>query len=167
VTQSVLAADSASADPNAADGGIEAVLVRLGASRFAADLSCVAEVGRVPGITRIPGAPVWLAGIVNWRGRLLPVLDLRTLLGAESGSLGEDARVVVLSTDGVSAGMLVDAVEGTGALGAVEEFPAAMTGPGIELLAGQVPRLDGPVAVLDVAAVLRMRDRLPRGRRSA
>lgn len=153
--------------PTAAPVGGEAVVVRLGAGRFAADLDAVAEVGRLPAVTRIPGAPAWLAGVANWRGRLLPVLDLRTLLGAESGPMGGSARLVVLTADAVSAGIIVDAVEGTGALdGAIEEFPAALADDGSSLLSGQVPAEDGPIAVLDIRAVLRLREQLPRGRRS-
>jgi purine-binding chemotaxis protein CheW len=153
--------------PTAAPVGGEAVVVRLGAGRFAADLDAVAEVGRLPAVTRVPGAPAWLAGVANWRGRLLPVLDLHTLLGAESGPMGGSARLVVLTADAISAGLIVDAVEGTGALnGAIEEFPAALADEGSSLLSGQVPAEDGPIAVLDIRAVLRLREQLPRGRRS-
>ena len=42
----------------------------------------VAEVTASRRVTRLPGAPPWLAGVANWRGRMLPVLDLRPLLGA-------------------------------------------------------------------------------------
>jgi purine-binding chemotaxis protein CheW len=157
----------AAAGPVADAPAGEAVVVKLGSGRFAAELSAVAEVGRVPSLTRIPGAPAWLRGVANWRGRLLPVLDLRSLLGADVSALGSSARLLVLSLDGVSAGVLVDAVEGTGALdGAVEEFPAALADRGSLLLAGQVPSEDGPVAVLDTRAVLRLREELPRARRS-
>ncbi|MBV9098630.1 MAG: purine-binding chemotaxis protein CheW [Frankiaceae bacterium] len=146
----------------------EAVVVRLGAGRFAVALDSVAEVGRVPAVTRIPGGPDWLAGVANWRGRLMPVLDLRGLLGADRTPFASSARLVVLVDDGVSAGLVVEAVEGTGSLGAeIDEFPAAFAGPGAELLHGQVPRDDGPVAVLDPAAVLRLRESLPRARRTA
>lgn len=153
--------------PTAAPMGGEAVVVRLGAGRFAADLDAVAEVGRLPAVTRVPGAPTWLAGVANWRGRLLPVLDLHILLGAESGPMGGSARLVVLTADAISVGIVVDAVEGTGALdGAIEEFPAALADEGSSLLSGQVPAEDGPIAVLDIRAVLRLREQLPRGRRS-
>jgi purine-binding chemotaxis protein CheW len=145
----------------------ESVVIRLGDGRFAAELDAVAEVGRVPSVTRIPGAPAWLAGVANWRGRLLPVLDLRSLLGAPEARLGGSARLVVLSVDGISAGIVVDSVEGTGVLAAaVEEFPAALADRGSFLLAGQVPSADGPVAVLDTRAVLRLREQLPRARQA-
>jgi len=163
VTEPTLAADPG--DDAAPES--DAVIVRLGAGRFAADLTGVAEVGRLPALTRVPGVPVWLAGVANWRGRLLPVLDLRPLLGADADPPGPRARLVVLTDDGVSAGIIVDAVDGTDALGAVEEFPAAIADRGTDLLAGQVPYDDGPIAVLDIRAVLRLRDELPRTRRTA
>jgi purine-binding chemotaxis protein CheW len=148
--------------------GHEAIVVRLGAGRFVVGLSHVAEVGRVPPLTRVPGVPVWLAGVGNWRGRILPALDLRILLGADAVPLTGRARLVVLSTEYATVGLLVDEVEGTTTV--VEDvapFPAALPTGGADLIAGQLPRADGPVAVLDVAAVMRLRDSLPRGRRSA
>lgn len=161
-----LANDEARADEVAA--ATDAIVARLGGGRFAVELSRVAEVGRAPGITRVPGLPNWLAGVANWRGRILPVLDLRGLLGADNDSLDHRARLLVLAEGSLVVGMLVDAVEGTTMLGGdVAAFPPVSGPSGSGLLSGQVPRDDGPIAVLDVAAVLRLRESLPRGRRTA
>jgi chemotaxis signal transduction protein len=82
--------------------------------------------------------------------------------------LGPAARLVVLTVEGVAAGLAVDAVEGTDSIPARgDDCPAGLTGPGVGLLAGQVPRDDGPIGVLDARAVLRLRDTLPRARRPA
>jgi chemotaxis signal transduction protein len=145
----------------------DAIVVRLGTGKFAVGLESVAEVGRAPAITRVPGLPAWLAGVANWRGRILPVLDLRPLLGAEAAALDAQGRLLVLTGDGIMVGMLVDAVDGTTSLTGVAAFPPASAPNGSSLMSGQVPREDGPLAVLDVAGVLRLRDGLPRGRRSA
>jgi chemotaxis signal transduction protein len=146
----------------------DAIVIRLGAGRFAVALSSVAEVGNVPPITRVPGVPHWLAGVANWRGRILPALDLRSLLGAEAGAFGPRARLVVLVTEQASVGLLVDGVDGTTAIAEdMAPFPSDVTGTAAELVSGQLPREDGPVAVLDVTAVIRLRDALPQGRRSA
>jgi purine-binding chemotaxis protein CheW len=146
----------------------DAIVVVLGSGRFAVDLALVAEVGRAPAVTRVPGLPVWLAGVANWRGRILPVIDLRTLLGAEAAPFDERGRLLVLSDGNVVVGMLADAVDGTTMLGGdVAAFPPASGPVGSALLSGQVPRDDGPIAVLDVSAILRLRDQIPRGRRSA
>lgn len=146
----------------------DAIVVRLGAGRFAVALPAVAEVGNVPPVTRVPGVPAWLAGVANWRGRILPVLDLRTLLGADAVPFAARARLVVLATEGANVGLLVDGVEGTTSTAEeVAPFPAGVSGAAESLVSGQLPRDEGPVAVLDVPAVMRLRDGLPQGRRSA
>jgi chemotaxis signal transduction protein len=145
----------------------DAIVVVLGTGRFAVDLASVAEVGRAPSVTRVPGLPAWMAGVANWRGRILPVIDLRGLLGAEVTPLDARGRLLVLTDGNHVVGMVADAVDGTTKLGDVAAFPPASGPAGSGLLCGQVPRDDGPIAVLDVTAVLRLRDQLPRGRRSA
>jgi purine-binding chemotaxis protein CheW len=146
---------------------VEAIVVRLGVDRFAADLASVAEVGRVPDITRIPGVPSWLAGVANWRGRILPILDLRRLLGAQAAQPSRSSRLLVLTERGIVVGVLVDAVEDTITLGAdVTAVPAGLPDDAVAMLRGQLVRDNGPVAVIDVDAVMRLREQLPRGRRS-
>jgi purine-binding chemotaxis protein CheW len=162
-------ATGAAAPDAAQDSAVstDAIVVRLGTGKFAVDLASVAEVGRAPAITRVPGLPVWLAGVANWRGRILPILDLRPLLGAAAAPLDSHGRLLVLTGSGIAVGMVVDAVDGTNSLTNVAPFPPASAPNGSNLMSGQVPRDDGPLAVLDVDGVMRLRDGLPRGRRSA
>ena len=165
VTFAPAPADLGGESITAAEQPADAVVVRLGEGRFAVALEEVAEVGKLPPVTRVPGAPAWVAGVVNWRGRILAVLDLGLLLGADDAASGPAARLVVLVTDVATVGVLVDGVEGTAALGdSYEPVPAAIGGVGADLVRGQVPRDDGPVAVLDVGAVVRLREVLPRRR---
>jgi chemotaxis signal transduction protein len=152
-------------DPPSAEA--DAIVIMLGAGRFAVRMTAVAEVGYPPVVTRVPGMPDWLAGVANWRGRVLPVLDLRRQLGADRTPLGRQARLLVLTDEGLVVGLLADTVDGTMALTDVAAFPAASAPAGAALLSGQMPRPEGPLAVLDVAAVMRLRDGLPRGRRTA
>jgi chemotaxis signal transduction protein len=143
------------------------VVVHLGAGRYAVPMAAIAEVGRVPRLTRVPGVPAWVAGVSNWRGRILPIVDLRPLLGVPADALRDSARVVVAGDESVSLGLLVDSVEGVATLptGELEAAPATVGPDAAELLAGQWTDDRGPVGVLDVAAALRLRSRLPRGRR--
>jgi chemotaxis signal transduction protein len=166
VTESALPVDELDGTETPATA-TDAIVVHLGSGRFAVDLASVAEVGRAPAVTRVPGLPVWLAGVANWRGRILPVLDLRPLLGAEATALDSQGRLIVLTHGGVAAGLLVDAVDGTTSLIDVAPFPPASAPVGSNLLSGQSPREDGPLAVLDVPSVMRLRESLPRGRRTA
>lgn len=147
----------------------ELVIVRLGGSRYALPMSSVAEVGRPPGLTRVPGLPGWVAGVANWRGRVLAVLDLRSLLAADPGPLDRRGRLVVLAHGGVRVGLLVEAVAGGTELDpeAVEPALAHLPTSTGSLLAGQVTDAEGPYGVLDLDAVLALAEQLPRARRAS
>lgn len=148
--------------------GAPLVVVRLGGSRYALPMASVAEVGRVPGITRIPGLPAWVAGVANWRGRVVAVLDLRPLLTAPADDVNRRSRLVVLSHETHRIGLLVDAVLGsTDGDGEATTTLSHLPQSAAALLAGQLTYSEGPCGLLDVAAVLALSDRLPRTRRLA
>lgn len=144
------------------------MLVRLGGCRYGLPMGSVAEVGRPPVLTRVPGLPGWVAGVANWRGRVLAVLDLRGLLGAGTGGLDRRARLVVLAHRGVRVGLLVESVAGGAAPDpeAVEPALAHLSDSAGGLLLGQVTDTDGPYGLIDLDAVLALADTLPRARRA-
>ncbi len=146
----------------------EVVVVRLCGSRYTLPMSAVAEVGRPPTLTRVPGLPAWLSGVANWRGRVLAVLDLRPLLAGTVSPLDRRARLVVLHRNGVSVGLLTEGVEGTRPLSdeQVEESLAHLPESAAGLLLGQVTDTEGPCGVLDLDALFRLTDALPRARRA-
>jgi chemotaxis signal transduction protein len=143
-----------------------AVLLRLGEARYALDLAAIAEVVPVPLTTRVPDQPPWLSGVANWRGRVLPVIDIRLLMGVPAVPLATSARLVVLAEDDVLVGVLAEAVPGVhqGDLADAEPPPATLAGDAALLVRGQVSDRYGPVAVLDAAALLALRRRLDRAR---
>lgn len=153
----------AEADAGAAAG---AVVLRLGASRYAVDMADVAEVAQLPRVTRLPRSQAWLLGVANWRGRVLPVIDLRPLLATDAVPLATSARVVVLSRDDVVVGVVAEAVPGVYSGGLADPAPAppTLTGEAAALVTGQVSDRTGPLAVLDAGAVLALRERVDRRR---
>jgi purine-binding chemotaxis protein CheW len=82
----------------------------LGAECFAFPVDTIAEIVRVGTITRVPDAPAAVRGIVNLRGRVIPVVDLRLRLGLVPTPPGPQARVLVATLRGRSIGLLVDSV---------------------------------------------------------
>ena len=146
----------------------EHVVVRLGGCRYGLPMPDVAEVGRPPSLTRVPGLPEWVVGVANWRGRVLAVLDVRGLLGGRVEPVGRAGRMVVLNRGAVSVGLVVEAVEGAleVAAGDVEAALLHLPARTASLLAGQVTDADGPCALLDLAAVFALADELPRTRRA-
>jgi purine-binding chemotaxis protein CheW len=159
-------ADPAEVDEHVAPIG--GVILRFAGARYAVDMAHVAEVVPVPALTRVPGSPAWLSGVVNWRGRVLPVVDLRPLVGAPLSPLPTSARLVVLAVDDVEVGIVADMVPGLLDCdpSALEPIPATIA-TGIAPLVQGVVDVDGPVALLTTEAVLRLRDQLPAARRTA
>jgi purine-binding chemotaxis protein CheW len=144
------------------------VVVRLGGGRFALPMAAVAEVGRLPGLTRVPGTPPWVPGVVNWRGRILGVLDLRLLLGVPTADGADETRLVVLSAGGLSVGVVAERVEGVLDVDTSALEPPLVTLPAEAgaLLEGQLTDVDGPVGVVDAGAVFALQHRIGAARRA-
>lgn len=86
---------------------------RIGDERFVAARDQVREVLMLPdAMTRVPGAKRWLLGIANLRGHLLPLVDVKLMLGSGRTSLRRTARVVSVNHREVPAGLVVDEVLG-------------------------------------------------------
>ena len=162
---SQLEADEGAADVDA--DPIDGVILRFAGARYAVDMASVAEVVPVPRLTRVPGSPTWLSGVVNWRGRVLPVADLRPLVGANLSPLPTSARLVVLAEDDVEVGLVADMVPGLLNCDAADLEPVPATiATGIAPLVRGIVDVEGPVALLATEAVLRLRDQLPTVRRT-
>lgn len=146
----------------------EVVVVRMGGCRYALPMPAVAEVGRPPSLTRVPGVPDWVAGVANWRGRVLAVLDLRPLLSADPAPLDRRGRLVVLTRAGITAGLLTEGVEGTADVETEAVEPSLANLPTVTgaLISGQITDSRGPIGVLDLEAVFGLADTLARSRRA-
>ncbi|MCC2656589.1 MAG: chemotaxis protein CheW [Panacagrimonas sp.] len=87
----------------------------------------VREVIPPPRFTRVPNSKPWLAGVANVRGSLLTLVDLGLLSGGDGSASGRTARVLVLNSDQMQAGFLVDEVAGYRQFTAVEQAPAEVS----------------------------------------
>ena len=86
---------------------------RVGDEHFVADRNEVREVLMLPTtLTRVPGARRWLLGIANLRGHLLPLIDVKMLLGSGRTALRRATRVISVNHREIPAGLLVDEVLG-------------------------------------------------------
>ncbi|HZW60371.1 MAG TPA: chemotaxis protein CheW [Woeseiaceae bacterium] len=86
---------------------------RIGDEQFVASRNEVREVLMLPDdITRVPGAKRWMLGIANLRGHLLPLTDLKLLLGSGRTPLKRMSRVISVNHREVPAGLVVDEVLG-------------------------------------------------------
>jgi len=80
--------------------------------RFVAPMGEVSEMLEVPYYTRLPGVQPWVRGVANVRGRLLPVCDLAIFMGERIHSARKQQRILVVETEDLYTGLLVDQVFG-------------------------------------------------------
>lgn len=101
---------NAAAAAAAALAGREFLTFRLGAEEYGIDILRVQEIRSYEQPTRIANAPAFLKGVVNLRGVIVPVIDLRTKFGFEVDGAGANPVVVVLNVCRRVVGVVVDAV---------------------------------------------------------
>lgn len=90
---------------------LQLVTFRLGSEEFALNITQLQEIQRMLPITPIPRVPSFVEGIVNLRGKIVPIIDLRKRLSLELRPLTKDARIIVANVEDKIIGMVVDAVE--------------------------------------------------------
>lgn len=105
---------------------IRYLFMNLGHEEFAIPLSVVREVIGVPETTPIPQSPPFFVGIMNLRGQVVSIMDLRTKIGIKPHEYGESA-VIILDLNGASLGIVVDRVNSVLALGQdqIQDRPTA------------------------------------------
>jgi purine-binding chemotaxis protein CheW len=81
------------------DGGIEVLTLSLGGHPFALPAACVHEILDLVPITEVPGADPFVGGLINVRGRVVPLADLRHKFGMPATPPSIDTRVVVIEVD--------------------------------------------------------------------
>jgi purine-binding chemotaxis protein CheW len=130
-----------------------ACLVMLGGRPFAVDVAHTREVVVLDVTTTVPGAPPALLGVMNLRGRVLPVLEARPLLGLPVRAAVGRANALVLAHAGHRAAILIERVLGLTAFDMVIP-PADGVAPGALALGELVDESGERATVLDAGALL-------------
>jgi purine-binding chemotaxis protein CheW len=139
------------------------VCFRIGRETFGVDIFAVKEIVRVQDITKVPGAPEFVLGVINLRGRIISVVDLGRQLGMAPSEITSTSRILVIHLDGVSVGFLVDAAT------SVIKVPGDAIEPPPEMIGGiRADYMEG-VAKLEerLAILLNLRKVLTNGQAAA
>jgi purine-binding chemotaxis protein CheW len=88
---------------------IQVVGFRIGAETYGVRIAAVREIVRVPEITAIPSAPDLIEGVINLRGKIIPVMDLRKRFGQVYTHADKKNRILVVEIDGKLLGLIVNA----------------------------------------------------------
>lgn len=109
---------------------------KLADEQYGLDVLQVREVLEIPRITRVPRMPEYMKGVINIRGSVVPVIDLRRKLGLEDAAQTVNSRVVIIelatSQETIALGILVDAVQEVMDIAAADIAPPPQIGTSIE-----------------------------------
>jgi purine-binding chemotaxis protein CheW len=86
------------------------VVFELANEHYGVDIAAVESIIKMQAITVVPQAPMFVEGVTNLRGSVLPVVDLRKRFGLDCQETGKNSRIVVVTIQGIKVGMIVDAV---------------------------------------------------------
>ncbi len=95
----------------AGDELLQLVSFKIGEEEFGVDILKVQEINRMLEVTRVPNAPAHVEGVINLRGKVIPVVDLRKRLGMPAREHDKNTRIIVMELDGHVVGFVVDAVQ--------------------------------------------------------
>jgi purine-binding chemotaxis protein CheW len=135
---------------------IQVVSFKLGSEEYGVDIAQVQEINRMVAVTHVPRAPQFMEGVINLRGQLIPIIDLRTRFGMPRAEHTKSTRIVVTEIGAKRVGMVVDSVSEVLRLPTdqIEEAPEMITGVDTEYIRGVGKIEDRLIILLDLAKII-------------
>jgi purine-binding chemotaxis protein CheW len=132
----------------------------VGRETYGIPISSLHEIVRVPEITAVPDAPAYLEGVINLRGKIVSVIDLRKRFGKPTTALDRHSRILVVEHRGRLAGMIVDSASEVIKIPdtEVESAPTMMRDGGLDCVTGLGKYKGRLIILLDIDKVLSVRE---------
>lgn len=131
------------------DDLIQLVTFRIGEEEFGVDILAVQEIIRLMQITMVPRAPEFIEGVINLRGKVIPVINMRRRFNKPQVEPDSSTRIVVMELEQKIVGFLVDGVSEVLRIpeSTVEDPPPVVAGIGSEYIKG-IGKLDNRLLIL-------------------
>lgn len=132
---------------------LQLVTFDVAGEEFAVDILAVREINRMMTLTRVPNSPPEVEGVINLRGKIIPVIDLRRRFGLTQSDHSQDSRIVVVEVSERVVGFIVDRVHEVLRIqkSIVEPAPEMVCSIDSDFIAGVGKLEDRLVILLDVA----------------
>src|SRR5690349_4110792 len=141
---------------------VQLVIFHLGADLFAADVFAVERVLRYTEPSTVPGVPKWIEGVMPYRDKVIPVVDMRHRIELPDAPITADTRVLVFNGTGGWIGAIVDSVSEVAVVptASVTPPPQLFHGLPAQFMRGIAKLGEQVIVVLDIDRVLTSMDRL-------
>ncbi len=136
---------------------VQVIVFNLGEERYGVDISQVREIIKPTQITRIPNAPDFVEGVINLRGQITTIINLRKRFGLEPKPIDNNTRIIVVEYNSAVIGMMVDTVSEVKYLSTsdIEALPNIITArEEAKFLKGVGKLPDGLLILIDLNKVL-------------
>jgi len=136
---------------------VQVIVFNLGNERYGVDISQVREIIKPTQITRIPNAPDFVEGVINLRGQITTIINLRKRFGLEPKPIDNNTRIIVVEYNNAVIGMMVDTVNEVKYLSTedIEALPSIITArEEAKFLKGVGKLPDGLLILIDLNKVL-------------
>jgi len=90
-------------------GEVKVIVFRLQDEEYGVEVNQVLSIEKLDHITRVPRTPAFVKGVINLRGVVTPIIDLRSRFGLEEASYTETTRVIIVAVNELEVGLIVDA----------------------------------------------------------
>lgn len=139
---------------------LQLVTFELASEEFAVDILAVREINRMMELTRVPQSPPEVEGVINLRGKIIPVLDLRKRFSLPAGQRDDHNRIVVVEVHGKVLGFIVDRVHEVLRISSdiVEPAPAMVCSIDSDFIAGVGKLNDRLLILLDLGRLFSRED---------
>lgn len=129
---------------------------RIGAEEYGVDISQIQEIIRMVEVTRVPRTPEYVDGVINLRGQLIPIVDLRTRFGMERAAPTKHTRIIVTDIGSKRVGIVVDSASEVLSIPieAIEQAPEIIAGAATDYIQGVGKIGDRLVILLDLTMVI-------------
>lgn len=132
---------------------IQLVSFSLDQEEYGVDVLKVREIIRMPVVTRVPNTPHYVDGVINLRGKVIPIINMRKKFGLMETENDKQTRIMVMDVDGELMGFTVDAVSEVIRISGSEIQPSpAVVASGIdqECIAGVINQAERLLVLLDL-----------------
>jgi purine-binding chemotaxis protein CheW len=140
---------------------MQLVTFSIGDEEFGVDILKVQEIIRMMEITKVPRAPDFVEGVINLRGKVIPILDLRKRFGLVSRGHDKHTRIIVIEINNMIVGFVVDSVSEVLRIpsSTVEPPPPVVSGMESEYISGVGKLEDRLLILLDLDRLLSHEER--------
>lgn len=132
------------------------VVFKLEGEEYGIDILRVKEIKEMLRITRVPKAPSFVRGVVNLRGEVIPVIDLRKKFNLLEGADNESTRIIIVTVDEITIGLIIDTSSEVLEIDKelIEEPPMAVSSIDHSYILGIGKVNDRLIILLDVAKII-------------